>query len=85
VNHPGKDLDVMLKRAEIARSALAKHIGVSPSLITDIIYGSKRITPLMSVRLGKSLGMAVDWFATRQLAHDIEILAKENKGIRRMK
>ena len=85
MNHPGKELGKTLKDREITRSALAKHVGVSPSLITDIIAGTKRITPLLSVKLGWALGRPTDWFGARQLAYDVELLNKSHVKIRRIK
>lgn len=85
MNHPGKELGTTLKDRGITRSALAKHVGVSPSLITDIIAGTKRITPLLSVKLGRALGRPTDWFGSRQLTYDVELLNKTHPRIRRMK
>ena len=54
--HPGEVLRDELEEIGLTQSALAKHIGVLPKTINEIIRGKRGISAEMAMKLSKALG-----------------------------
>ena len=54
--HPGEVLKDELEELDISQSQFAKHIGVLPKTINELINGKRGISPLMAMKLSKTLG-----------------------------
>jgi len=75
---PGAALRWILKKKGIGTSIFALKIGVYPGIITDVTKQRRGITPGLSIKIGRELGMADDFFMLLQAYYLVE---KERKGI----
>lgn len=79
--HPGDVLKYdFLDPLSISAYRLSKELGVSESLISQIIRGKKSITPDTAMRLARYFNMSPDFWLNYQRAFDLEELAKTKKS-----
>ncbi|MBK8397574.1 MAG: HigA family addiction module antidote protein [Leptospiraceae bacterium] len=78
--HPGDVLKYdYLDELNISAYRLSKEIGVSESLISQIISKKKSITPDTALRLSKYFDTTPDFWLNYQRAFDLEELERENQ------
>ncbi|MDX2085132.1 MAG: HigA family addiction module antitoxin [Candidatus Melainabacteria bacterium] len=70
-NHPGEILRDYLEGYHITQAALAKHIGVTPAHINEIVQGKRGITPKVAIALAGALGTTPIFWLNMQSAFDI--------------
>lgn len=70
--HPGEVLRDRLHARRLYPSQLADHIGVSRSLVCDLINGRRDLSDRMAVLLGSALGPDAETWARLQMRHDLE-------------
>jgi addiction module HigA family antidote len=71
--HPGEFLADELSALGLSARAFARHIGVPPNSVTDLINGDKRITAEMALRLAKAFGTTEQYWLNLQSYHDAKI------------
>ena len=69
--HPGLVLQDELDELGISQTALAKHIGVLPKTINEICNQKRSISPLMAVKLSKSMGASPQFWMNLQNNWDL--------------
>ena len=70
--HPGLVLERELVRQGIKKSQLAKKLGVSAGLITDIIKQRRGINAALSINLGKALETDGSYFSLLQTYYELK-------------
>ncbi|EQA38231.1 addiction module antidote protein HigA [Leptospira inadai serovar Lyme str. 10] len=79
--HPGDVLKYdFLEPLSISAYRLSKELGVSESLISQIIHGKKSISPDTAIRLARYFNMSPDFWLNYQRAFDLEELTKTKKS-----
>ena len=76
IKTPGAAISASLKKLGATPQILAEAIGVTVSAVTGLINGGK-ITPELSVKLGRALGEKEKHFADLQLSIEIADAAKK--------
>jgi addiction module HigA family antidote len=72
VPHPGELLWAdWLDPLELTVREAARRLGVTRKTLSAIINGRQGISPTMSARLGRALGVPADAWAKKQLAYDM--------------
>ncbi|MCC5815792.1 MAG: HigA family addiction module antidote protein [Leptospira sp.] len=76
--HPGDVLKHdFIEELKISAYQLAKDIGVSQSLLSQIINGKRSITSDMAMRLSKYFGNSAEFWINYQMAYDIRELKRK--------
>lgn len=70
--HPGEVLRERMERRKINQTELAVHLGVSRTLVCDILSGHRNLSNRMAVLLGSALGPDAETWARLQMRHDLE-------------
>ncbi len=70
--HPGEVLlEEFLIPLGLSQAAFAKHLGVSPQHINEIVRQKRGVTPTMAWLLGQALGTTPEFWLNLQNAHDL--------------
>ncbi len=78
--HPGDVLKHdFLEPLSISAYKLSKELGVSESLLSQIIHGKKSITPDTAMRLARYFNMSPEFWLNYQRAFDLEELARTKR------
>lgn len=81
--HPGRILqEEILEPLGITQSALARHIGVMPFVICEIVNGRRNISPRMAVLLSRALDTTPEFWMALQTAHDLAAFMATREGKR---
>jgi len=79
--HPGAILQSeFLKPMQLSQSALARHMGVRPHVISELVKGKRRVSVLMALRLSRALGTAPGYWMDIQTDFDLLHTAKSEQG-----
>lgn len=71
--HPGVILlEEFLRPFDISQNALARHIGVSPRRINEIVLGKRAITVDTALGLADAFGLSAHYWMALQADYDIE-------------
>lgn len=79
---PGDMLAEVLDDLGVTAYALAKAIGKKPAVVSRIINGHSRITPNLSLLIGKALDQSPAYWFNLQVDHDIRIAARDENTVR---
>lgn len=79
--HPGFILERELKKREISKRSFALSINEYPQLLGDITKGKRRISPSLSIRIGKALGLDESFFSILQVYYDIKHEMKKHSDL----
>lgn len=72
--HPGEVLlHEFLEPMDLSQNQLARHLGVPPRRINEIVLGKRRITADTSLRLARYFGMSPDFWLGLQMDYDLDI------------
>ena len=72
--HPGEILsEEFLIPMGITQVALAKHLGVSPQRINELVRGKRGITPETAWLLSQALDTTPEFWINLQSAHDLVV------------
>jgi len=70
--HPGEVLrEDMLPSIRLSAADLARHIGVSPRLIADVLAERQPVTLDLARRLGAAFGCGAHYWLGLQIQHDL--------------
>jgi addiction module HigA family antidote len=78
---PGDSLREMLDELGVSAYAFAKAIGKAPIQVTRILNGASSITPEMSLRMGKALGMSPGYWHRLQADYDMRLVLQRDSEI----
>jgi len=80
--HPGEVLlEDFRKPLKLTQYRLAKHIGVPPLRINQIVHGERSITVATAMRLARYFGTSAGVWLRLQVRYDLEV-AEKNIGER---
>lgn len=74
---PGAVLSWALKKKNVGTSVFAREIGEYPGIITDVTKLRRGITPKLSIKLGRNLGVKDDYFMLLQAYYLVAIERKK--------
>ena len=74
-------LEEYLKPMGISQNAMARAIGVSPRVISEIVHGRRSITPSMSIRFGAFFNQSDQFWKGMQVECDFRKLASDRLRI----
>lgn len=69
-------LKEFLKPMNISQYKLAKDIGVSQTRVSQIIRGTRAITPDTALRLARYFGMSAEFWMNLQVGYELKITRK---------
>ena len=70
--HPGEILrEDILPRLAITRSAFARHLGITPRTLADLLAERRQVTFEMAQRLGAAIGYGTRYWLGLQAQYDI--------------
>ncbi len=77
--HPGQTLAAELAARELTASALALKLRVPANRLSDIVRGSRAISPETALRLGRYFGTGAQFWMNLQANYDLA-LARQKLG-----
>lgn len=77
--HPGELIRDELEARELSQAKLASQIGVSPSLLNEVINGKRAVNTEMALLLEAALGIEAELFLNLQSAYNMQV-AKSNSS-----
>jgi addiction module HigA family antidote len=81
--HPGEVLqEEFLTPLSLSQSALARHIGVKPFVINELIHGKRGISARMAAMLSRALGTTPEFWTGLQSDFEITSLMQSQEGKR---
>jgi addiction module HigA family antidote len=81
--HPGEVLQVeFLEPLGISQSELARHIGVMPYVVCELVRGKRGVSPRMAFMLSRALGTSPEFWIGLQTDHDLSKLMQTRAGKR---
>ncbi|MCD8340477.1 MAG: HigA family addiction module antitoxin [Burkholderiales bacterium] len=70
--HPGRILQkAFLTPLQITPYRLSKEVGVSQTMLSQILHGTRSITPATALRLSKFFSLNEDFWLQAQMAYDL--------------
>jgi antitoxin HigA-1 len=80
--HPGEILlEEYLKPLGVSQNALARSLAITPKTVSEIVLGKRRISPEMSIRLGKFFGQSPRFWLNLQTEHDFRCAFRRQKHL----
>ena len=70
--HPGAFLRDELETFGASARQFARHIGVPPNAVTEIMNEQRSISALMAIRLGRAFGTTPEYWMNLQAIHDLK-------------
>ncbi len=70
--HPGVFLRDELAALNASARRFAGHIGVPPNAVTEIMNGTRSVSALMAIRLGKAFGTTPEYWMNLQASYDLK-------------
>jgi addiction module HigA family antidote len=84
--HPGEVLQTeFLEPLGISQSELARHIGVMPYVICELVNGKRGMSPRMGAMLSRALGVSSEFWMGLQADYDLSKLMQTPDGTRLQK
>ncbi len=77
--HPGELIRDELEARNISQAKLAERIGVSPSLLNEVINGKRAVNTELALLLEAALGIEAEMFLKLQSEYNMQI-AKSNSS-----
>jgi antitoxin HigA-1 len=71
--HPGEILlEEFMKPLSLSQNALARHLGVDPRTVNQIVNGKRAITAITALRLARYFRMTPGFWMNLQARYDLE-------------
>ncbi len=82
-SHPGEVLqEEFLGPLGISQSALARHVGVQPFVINELVHAKRGVSARMAAMLAQSLGTSPEFWTGLQSDYEITIFMQTREGKR---
>jgi len=75
--HPGEHLAEAIRACGIAAARLARDIEVPANQITGILHGTRGITPVIALRLGRYFDVSAAFWKNLQRIFDLRLAEQE--------
>ena len=82
--HPGELIRDELEARNLSQASLARQIGVSPSLLNEIINGKRSVNTEFALLLEAALGIEAELFLNLQSAYDMQIAKSDASFMTRL-
>lgn len=82
--HPGELIRDELEARNLSQASLARQIGVSPSLLNEIINGKRSVNTEFALLLEAALGIEAELFLNLQSAYDMQIAKSDTSFMTRL-
>lgn len=70
--HPGAIINDEIEAREVKQKDLAKDMGISPSMLSDLIHGRRNITADLALRLESALEISAMFWMNYQNKYDLD-------------
>lgn len=74
--HPGAIISDEIESRKLKQKDLAKDMGISPSMLSDLIHGRRNITAELALRLEGALGISAMFWMNLQSKYDLDKVRK---------
>lgn len=82
--HPGELIRDELEARNLSQSKLAKQIGVSPSLLNEVINGKRAVNTELALLLEAALGIEAELFLNLQSAYNMQVAKSDSTFMSRL-
>ena len=82
--HPGEILKEELEYRGISQRSLASTMGLSYSVVNEIVNGQRSLTPFSALMFETALGVEADTLMRMQLKYNMQTARKDKKIINRL-
>ncbi|HTJ11227.1 MAG TPA: HigA family addiction module antitoxin [Dinghuibacter sp.] len=72
--HPGEILKEEIEARELAKTAVAKHLGIQPGHLSELFKGKRNISPAIALKLQMLLDIPAETWLGLQNLYDLTIL-----------
>jgi addiction module HigA family antidote len=78
--HPGIALNEEIEFRELTKKKVAQQMGISPTVLSEILSGKRNITAITAIKLEDALGINALYFLSMQMRFEYYTLKKQLKG-----
>lgn len=82
--HPGELIRDELEARNLSQAKLAKQIGVSPSLLNEVINGKRAVNTELALLLEAALGIEAELFLKLQSAYNMHVAKSDSSLMNRL-
>lgn len=82
--HPGELIRDELEARSLSQAKLAKQIGVSPSLLNEVINGKRAVNTELALLLEAALGIEAELFLKLQSAYNMHVTKSDSSFMNRL-
>lgn len=82
--HPGELIRDELEERHMTQARLAKQIGVSPSLVNEVVNGKRDVNTQLALLLEAALGISADLFLRLQTDYNMQIAKSDSTFMTRL-
>ena len=82
--HPGSLIRDELEERKMSQAKLAKQIGVSPSLLNEVINGKRSVNTELALLLEASLGIAAHIWLDLQADYNMQVVKSDSSFMSRL-
>lgn len=72
--HPGEFIKDELEARKMKQQALADEMGISKSIVSQIINGKRNITPFLALKIEKALGIDAQLWMRLQIRYQLDTI-----------
>lgn len=83
--HPGELIKDELEARSLTQAKLAERIGVSPSLLNEIIKGKRRVNTEMALLLEAAMDLPADLLLNLQSDYNMQVAKSDATFMKRLK
>ena len=82
--HPGELIRDELDARNLSQAKLANQIGVSPSLLNEVINGKRAVNTELALLLEAALGIEAELFLKLQSAYNMQVVKSDSSFMNRL-
>lgn len=82
--HPGELIRDELEARNLSQAKLANQIGVSPSLLNEVINGKRAVNTELALLLEAALGIEAELFLNLQSAYNMQVAKSDSTFMSRL-
>ena len=82
--HPGELIRDELEASNLSQAKLANQIGVSPSLLNEVINGKRAVNTELALLLEAALGIEAELFLKLQSAYNMQVAKSDSSFMNRL-
>ena len=82
--HPGEILKDEIEYRQISQKALAKQMGVSYSMLNEVLNGKRPVTASIALLFEAALGLDAEMFVSMQARYNLQTARQDNSVKKRV-